>query len=188
MKLYPRRLFLAVTIFLTPMFGFSQESKNENNEESSKSGLRRVASGSGEVDVNVHINEVILEENIEMSIENAMQSVEVIENPDMQIDPIDIDFTDLNIEIEPIEINIPSIDIEIEPAEVDFDDLDIDVDIDDEDFFYHDDDEDATEDEELEPIDPNRNKDKNKGELKDKSGKEKDKSDKEKSKGLKKLN
>lgn len=189
MKLYRRLLFFTLIIFLAPMFGLSQESTNQNEESSKSSPLRKIASGSGEVDLNVHINEIMLEENIEMSIENAMKTVDVVlENLDLQIDPIAIDLADLNIEIEPVEINIPSIDIEIEPVEVDLDDLDIDVDIDDEDFFYHDDDQDSTEDEELKPIDHHKNKDKNKDELKDKSGKEKDKSDKEKSKGLKKLN
>src|SRR5687768_828759 len=111
MKLYNRALLACLVIFLT-MPGFSQEtkpkkegqpvtdrSKDETKEEPKSDDLRKIATGSGyrDLDFDINIDEEALEANIEMAVENAMESVEaVLESLEIHIEPIEIDMRDVN--------------------------------------------------------------------------------------------
>jgi hypothetical protein len=171
-----------------------KESKGEQSNESTKSkGLRKIAEGSStrDLDVDVNIDQQALETNIELAIENAMRSVEVVlEQLQINIEPIEIDLSHLDIDIEPVVIDIPNIDIDIEPIEADLHDMDMDIDVDHDDFYLEEDDNEDTEEFRKGDSDSLDDRDKNKDKVKDKSSKVKEDKDnqKEKAKGLKKLN
>jgi len=129
--------------------GFAQQ-----NNKSSKEGLKKISGPSRNHDVDIDID--IDEDEIERSIEEALESVEAaLKNlDDVRIDPIHIDLRGL-LDIQPIIVDIPNIDIEIDPIDIDLDELnmeldeldldldelDIDIDID-QDFDFDDDDQD----------------------------------------------
>jgi hypothetical protein len=207
MSQYIRIVFSCLVISLVAVPGFSQENKqerdttkpvkeavepDEDEEESDRSaGLKKIASGRSDRDIDVQIDEEAIESDVEIAVESAMESVEaVLEN--------------LVIDVEDVEVNIPNIDINMEPIEVILDDMemdmdmDVDVDVDmdmDHDDISWDEDDDDDDSSFISGDDKDKNKqkekDKQKDKVKDKSEKEKNKSDKsdnDKSKGLKKLN
>ncbi|HEX5171880.1 MAG TPA: hypothetical protein VFW11_22025 [Cyclobacteriaceae bacterium] len=167
---------------------FSQESNSttqKNDPSSRTAGLRKIASGSHRMDLEINIDDKAIEESVESAVGEAMASVETaLEQMEIHIEPIEINLGDMDMNLDPVVINIPALDIDIEPVDIDLDDIDIDIDVDEDHFHWKNDaaqflDKDKDKDKVKE-----KNKDKEKDKVKDKS----DKENNEKAKGLKKIN
>ncbi len=172
----------------------------ERQEPSRTDGLKKMTDNANRNrNIDIHIDEEALGNSIEVSIENAMQSVEIaLEKMEINIDPIEIHLNDLDIDLEPIEINIPDLDIDIEPIDIDidFDHFDRDNDWDQDEDGDDNEEEEFTTDEEAIHEESNSaiksTTQKGKDQLKDQSGKkeksEKAKTTKDKPKAVKKPN
>ena len=198
MKPFSCVLLSCLFIGLVSIPGFAQENpvpaKERATSSSPKSaGMRKVASGSQwrNMDVEINIDEEALEASIETAVEEAMEAVEVLENLEINIEPIEINLGYLNIDIDPIVINIPDINFDIEHIEIVIEPIHIDVDevdinIEENRFDWNDDDDDDDQ-----SFDKDKEKDEVKYKVKDKSDKavKEDKSEvNDKAKGLKKIN
>jgi hypothetical protein len=126
MTSHHRLLFVFLVLGFTSIPGFSQKTDPPNDSD----GLRKITNGSGrDLDIEGQIDEDLLEANIELAVEDALKSVEVVLNRlDIHIEPIQIDLADLDININPVVINVPDVDIDIDPVEIDLGEMDVDVD------------------------------------------------------------
>lgn len=198
MSPFIRIYLVSLIISLASISGFSQEPTpkkdtvqpvkeqtppDETKDASSRTeGLRKITTRSPHGwDIDINIDEEALDANIELAIENAMESVEVaLENLEIHIEPIEINLEELDLDFDPIEIEIPNLDIDVDPVEIDLNDIDIDIDIDEDDFNWNDDEQEETFRDELSlPSDQDINKNQEKNNSK--------KDEAEKSKGLKEV-
>ena len=176
MKPHNRFLAICLIVLLAQIPGLSQDNNprsdtvkpvNENSNPETRSSVRKIASGSFD-NIDIDINEEALETDIEIAIDNAMRSVEIVlEGLPVHLDLMKTDFSGLDMEFDPIDLNLRDMNIDIEPVEFDMDDLDINIKLDDDDFRFNND--------EQTKMNSNTN------EKKDSSG------DNQKSKGLKKI-
>ena len=170
---YISRFSVALTIVLLTC-GHVFPQGQEDSKASRSSGLRKISGPTNPIDVDIDIDEAALEQSIDLAVEQAMKSVDIVlDNLDIRIPPIDIDLSALDVDIDPIEVNIPDFDFRMDPIDLEIDhDFDIDIDSDDWD------DESEFDKQKSKPDKDKADKDKQK----DKSGKD------EKAKGLKKIN
>lgn len=192
MNLHNRFLAVCLIVLVAQIPGLTQHSNSQSVpvkpvEENSKGeigndGLRKVASGTFETDVDLNIDQKILEADIEMAIDNAMRSIEIVlDYLPIRLKPLEMDFSDLNMKFDAINVSLPNMDIEIEPVGVDLDEMDINIQIDEDDSHFEDDYKLHTA-----PSDDNTNE---QGKLEfDNDGKNETTDNNQKSKGLKKLN
>src|SRR6478736_2064947 len=115
-------------LLLVAIMAFSQDSGSTKTNESPRTeGLKKISSGSARNwDFDVRIDHATLKKNIEVAIETAMKSVEAIEKLEINIDPIEINLSDLNMSIDPIVVNVPDPVVSIDPIEINVPDIDID--------------------------------------------------------------
>lgn len=101
-----------------------EESLENNSEDPKAKGLRKIATGTGEQDLNIYIDKTV-----EASIEMALEAVEIaLDGLEIDLAPMNIDLGNMDFHLSPIDVNIPEIDIE--PIEVVIPQVDIDIDID----------------------------------------------------------
>jgi hypothetical protein len=93
--------------------------------------LRKVTSGSYKLDIDIDNHE--LEADIDTAIDEAFRSIEFTFE-DIDVQPIEIDLSDLVLNLDHLELDFDFRDINIDRIELDMEDLDIDIDIDDDDF------------------------------------------------------
>jgi len=149
MKSHNRFLAICLIVLIAQIPGLSQDNNpqsdtakpfNENSNKEIRSSVRKIASGSFEMDLDIDIDEEALGADIEIAIDNAMRSVEIVlEGLPVHLDLMKTDFSGLDIEFDPIDINLRDMDIEIEPVEFDMDDLDMNIKRDDDDFRFNND-------------------------------------------------
>lgn len=148
MKPHNRFLAICLIVLLAQIPGLSQDNNpqsdtakpvNESSNPEIRSSARIIASGSFD-NIDIDINEEALETDIEIAIDNAMRSVEIVlEGLPVHLDLMKTDFSGLDVEFDPIDINLRDMNIDIEPVEFDMEDLDINIKLDDDDFrFDHD--------------------------------------------------
>lgn len=192
MKPHNRFLAVCLTVLLAQIPGLSQDNSpqpvtdkqlDENSNPEIRSCLRKIVSGSFELDLDIDVDQETLESDIEMAIDNAMRSAEIVlEGLPVHLDLMKTDFSNMNMEFDPIDINLRDVDIDIEPVEFDMDDFDINIDYDGDDFRFDDDAVRYTT-----PYGDDTSHEQTKMNSNDNS-KEDPSSNKEKSKGLKKIN
>jgi hypothetical protein len=147
MKLHNYLLAVCLTVLGAQIPGLTQDSNSQsvpdkpvadNTEvEIGNDRFRKVASGSFEMDLDLNIDQKILESDIEIAIDNAMRSIEIVlDDLPIRLEPLQMDFSDLNIKFDPINFSIPEIDIEIEPVKVDMDEIDMNIEVDEGDFQF----------------------------------------------------
>lgn len=138
-------------IILTAFFAlFVSVGFSQNVTATREEGLRKVSTNPYRYsNFDVHIDEEVIERNIEVALQNALRHVEVaLDRLEINIEPIEIDLSSLNNSIDPIDIHIPDLDIDIDIDEMDMDEDDFDIDIDITEDFHFDWDEDEAEEEE----------------------------------------
>jgi hypothetical protein len=150
MKLHNRFLAICLTVLVAQTPGLTQHSNSQSvsdkpiaentEEETGNDGFRKVASGSFEMDLDLNIDQKILEADIEMAIDNAMRSIEIVlDDLPIRLEPLEMDFSDLDIKFDAIDISLHDMDIEIEPVRVDLDEIDINIKVDEDDFQFEND-------------------------------------------------
>ena len=173
MKPHNRFLALCLIVLLAQIPGLSQDNKpqsdtakpvNENSNPEIRSSVRKIASGSFDMDIDIDIDEEALETDIEIAIDNAMRSVEIVlEGLPVHLDLMKTEFSGLDMEFDPIDINLREMDIDIEPVEFDMDDLDINIKLDDDDFRFNNGEQTKMDSNINEKNDPSGNNQKSKG-------------------------
>jgi hypothetical protein len=186
-------LLVCLFVCLIAIPAVAQQPIKKNNPEAKEAGLKKIAGGSAHKNLNIDVNidEEALEASIEVAIKNAMESLRVLEQLEIHIEPISIDLSNLNLLHNPIVIDIPHIEENVEPIDIDLDEMDFDMDIDmdfdiDNDFDW--DNDNGNDDDNDWSFDKDKKKEKEKlKEEKDKPAKP-TKQEKDKAKGLKKIN
>lgn len=127
MKLIAKFIFACLILLLTTMLSWSQTSGNEKSEDQSKTpaaeGLKKISGDRHDVDN--YIDDDMLEANIEMSVNQALEVVRTtlqnleIHIPAISVEPIsldaiDIDLKDIDINIDPVDIDLSNADYEYE--------------------------------------------------------------------------
>jgi hypothetical protein len=146
MKPHNRFLAICLIVLLAQIPGLSQDNNlqsgtakpvNENSKPEIRSSTRKIAPGSFEMDLDIDIDENALETDIEIAIDNAMRSVEIVlEGLPVHLD-LKTDFNGLDMEFDPIDINLGDLDIDIEPVEFDLEDMGLNIKRDDDDFRFN---------------------------------------------------
>lgn len=141
MKLHTCILAIALLVLVFPIRGLSQDNnlqpdldKPLNDSKDTKTfgdDIRRVTSDSYQLDIDIDNHE--LETEIETAIDQAIRSIN-LRFEDMDVHPIEIDLSDLNLNLDHLYRDFDFNDIDIDRIEFDMEDLDIDIDIDDDDF------------------------------------------------------
>lgn len=142
MKLHNRFVAVCLTVLVAHIPGLTQQTNSQSEPvkpvhehskvETGDDGLRKVASGSFERDLDLNIDQKLLEADIEMAIDNAMRSIEIVlDELPIRLEPLEMDFNDLNIKFEGITVSLPEMDIDIEPVRFDMDEIDINIEVND---------------------------------------------------------
>lgn len=159
MQYQNRFLALCLTVLFAPHSVLSQDADlpdpakpviEKPESEIRGNCLRKIASGSYEIDLDISIDDERIGADIEAAVDNAIRSTELVLEG---LQPIDMDFSDLNIDFDPGIIDLHGLDIDIEPVGFDMDAWDININ---EDQFRFDDDVDVKitgDDGKDEPID-----------------------------------
>lgn len=131
MKPHNRFLAVCLIVLFAQIPALSQDNNaqpplDENSNPEIPGCLRKIASGSFELDLDIDIDQETLEADIELALENAMRSAEIVlEVLPVHLDVMKTDFSGMDIKFDPIDINLRDLDIDIEPVEFDMDDLNI---------------------------------------------------------------
>ena len=124
---------ISLLILLFQNRGLSQDNHLDKPVHDSKEtktldhDLRKVTSESQQLDIEIDTHK--LETDIDTAIENAVRSID-LRFEDMDVHPIEIDLSDLNLNWDHLENDFDYRDINIDRIEFDMEELDIDIDID----------------------------------------------------------
>ncbi len=141
MKLHTCILAVLLLVLVFQNRGLSQDNSLQSNLDKPLSdskdtkpfgdNIRRVTSDSYQLDIDINNHE--LETEIETAIDQAIRSID-LRFEDMDVHPIEIDLSDLNLNLDYLGRDFDFSDIDFDRIEFDMEDLNIDIDIDDDDF------------------------------------------------------